>query len=791
VTQLSACSLFLGDNHMHAMRKTAAMLLALAATTAFADQPTRDQVTQPLYVLRANVSSNATARFQGIFRYDLATKSYTSLTPFQYLQDFGIDGAERLAATSDRIILQGTGYYEFDVASGRLLRRYEATDAATDKWAFHGTIVTEEQARTLGIPSGTYGFPLCTFFVQSNPVSSTCPPHQFPGYSAPTSNPYPILLRRSLDPADLSLTVVKALGLNASFNPPAIALDPPHRQFWLWTRTNTAQWATLPISNGALGDPIAAAVTPTSGFVYSLTFHDSTRSLFELSRTDGNERLLLQRPTADPNAAAFVERSDMRDLTQPRIDSTAAISDPLPDRYVQVVPAIGETPGAGGTLWHSDLWLYNPAADAIDVTLRRVVKPQQVTTRHFAAHSSLALRDVLKTLGGGPSGDGVTTDALVIDAPYRWGAQLAAYSRTYTAGPDGGTYGQSVPAVPSAVGYSNHVRDFRAPTDTEGFPSTIVLDKRDVGRFRHNVGVVNDTGASFDVRLYDGFHKFSIPIAAHSVGNVNLEALFTDSNAVLFAADRPAPVWLSMIDNISGDATFVPFTNFSTAGDTGSELAIPAAGTVHGAGGTSWRTDLYGAFPTVVGSESLDHPFAHLDAATGCGADTHLNGDGPYIYRDVVHQFGACDPGGGVIGALRMRGNSWMQGFSRTYTTRADGGTLGDMLPFYPANGWPLQHFSGLEVGTRFRINAGLYNGSTATTTNRLFLYDANGVLVAQRDVDLGPHASLQAPLASLMNVASLPAGIYGLSVIPNGDGRSWAYVSLVDNISGDPTNFW
>jgi hypothetical protein len=102
-----------------------------------------------------------------------------------------------------------------------------------------------------------------------------------------------------------------------------------------------------------------------------------------------------------------------------------------------------------------------------------------------------------------------------------------------------------------------------------------------------------------------------------------------------------------------------------------------------------------------------------------------------------------------------------------------------------------LQHFSGIEAGGRFRINVGLYNGQSTTTTNRLLLYDATGALVAQRDIDLASHASLQAPIASLMNVANLPAGLYGLSVVPLGAGHSWAYVSLVDNISGDPTNLW
>src|SRR5205823_13183569 len=128
------------------------------------------------------------------------------------------------------------------------------------------------------------------------------------------------------------------------------------------------------------------------------------------------EHVSQQRSATDLLAApAVLDRTSIYNFNQPHTDSSTSVSDPLPERYVQVIPAIGETPGANGTFWHSDLWLYNPAADAIDVTLRRVARPQQVTTRHLAAHGSLAIRDVLKTLGGGPGGDGVTTDALVID----------------------------------------------------------------------------------------------------------------------------------------------------------------------------------------------------------------------------------------------------------------------------------------------------------------------------------------------------------------------------------------
>jgi hypothetical protein len=36
-----------------------------------------------------------------------------------------------------------------------------------------------------------------------------------------------------------------------------------------------------------------------------------------------------------------------------------------------------------------------------------------------------------------------------------------------------------------------------------------------------------------------------------------------------------------------------------------------------------------------------------------------------------------------------------------------------------------------------------------------------------------------------------IPNGIYGLSVVPLDGTGCWPYVSLVDNVTGDPTNWW
>jgi hypothetical protein len=787
------------------VRKLAALCVILVATVSFAEQPSRDAVTQSLYVLRAYVPNGSSA-YQGIFRYDPASMTFASLAPFYYNARYGFAGAVRLGATADRIILQSSRYYEFELTTGRILRRYEATDASDDGWAFHGVVVTEEQARTLGVAAGTYGFPFCPYLVSGDPCcDNTCVPRQFPGYSAPTPRPFTVLLRRSLDPADPILTAAKVIGPESSATDPmttlqaphsAITLDTAHPQFWIWGAGG--QWATLPISGGTIGDPTPATVgTPyVIRDATSLTFHEPTQTLFDVVQSSGVQQFLKQ-ATSDATTPSVLETIYPFGLTGPRVDAVTAIPTTLPERYVQMIPAVGEVHGLNNTFWRSDLWLYNPADSDVDVTIRRVVHPEQTSVRHLPAHGSVALRNVLSALGGGAAGDGVTLDALVIDAPYHWGAQLSAYSRTFTDAPDGGTYGQAVPAVPSTIGYSTHPRPRPSKNyitnSTDGPGSYFVLDGRQPGRFRHNLGVVNDSSKPLAVTITTK----PVSVAPHSVATINVESLFNGNvpAAISVEADRPAPVWMSVVDNISEDATFVPFELFPLDSDASTEMAIPAVAATAGANGTSWRTDLFGILPTVaLGAAplSLTAAVTHLDAAAGCTADRQLLTEGLYIFSDVARQFNSCtSDGGNVIGALRISGSTWMVGYSRTYTTRADGGTFGDMLPFYPPQGWPVQHFSGIEAGGRFRINAGLYNGQNVTTTTRLLLYDENGALVAQRDIELASHVSLQAPIATLLSIANLPVGLYGLSVIPLGDGRSWAYVSLVDNITGDPTNLW
>jgi hypothetical protein len=161
--------------------------------------------------------------------------------------------------------------------------------------------------------------------------------------------------------------------------------------------------------------------------------------------------------SVDPSTgAAEVVESWLDGDVEGMPDALTALGE-APTRHEQLLPVIVAGPGASGTEWSTELWLFNPASTAVRVSLRRVTRPEQVRDLTLPAHGSLGVADALAWVGGGASGDGSTHDALAVTSDYRWGEQLAVAARVST--PDqgsGGRYGHEVLAVPGQVGYSNH-----------------------------------------------------------------------------------------------------------------------------------------------------------------------------------------------------------------------------------------------------------------------------------------------------------------------------------------------
>lgn len=794
------------------------VVLAIAVTSPAAASD------QPIFILRT-----APDLQQGIVRFDPVTRTESPVADFLFRLGFGPYGALSMTAVADRLIAQGVNYYEFDAASGQLLRRYPALTPPYDwNWSFHGAAVDEAMAARLGIEPGFYGMPVC-------PPGSGSPVGcsgsvAFPGHETWTNYPHQhVLLRRGFDPADGSLTLVKLFSPTAAggtYNGERMtAIDAERRQFWFWlqgtidgTSNGLLRLSVAPIVDGTTGDETfvreeigSASHLDRRRWAAGFTFDAATDSalLADYWGADFHHRL----------TRMFVHHTEEVLATMPaesRVYGLATLPAITPETYTQILAAVGDAPGVNGTHWRSDAWLFNPSDVPMDVKLRRVSRPDVDVQVTLTPRASMKIENVLRFLGGGPAGDGSTSDAVIIDSPYRSGAQLSVYSRTWTPAASGGTYGQAVPALPSLIGYSNHGLHESDVSDTR---SVFLLDKRDPQQFRHNVGVVNPFDAPITVRLRYGLISpngtiadadRTVVVPPRSMRQYTVETLFPSHvvenrpPAIWVTADRPAALFLSMIDNRTGDASFIPFTNYGIEVEPSSRLAFPAVAHAEGANGTFWRTDVYGIFANkALGGPPQSPQVSFHPTGDGCsavlppefrlqGSPTFPNGDAWgafwfHAFADVARQ--VCPIGASPRGALDVRTGSWMAAVSRTYTTREDGGTYGEVLPLYPPLGWPSRHFPGIEIGSGSRVNIGVFNGLERANRIYLRLYDTAGQLVANRTVELTARESLQLPIEQLFD--DLAQGLYALSVVPLDGGGTWPYVSIVDNVTGDPTNWW
>lgn len=151
---------------------------------------------------------------------------------------------------------------------------------------------------------------------------------------------------------------------------------------------------------------------------------------------------------------------------------------PVMGTYRSLVSVAAQTNGAGGSVWRTELTIFNAGNDAATVHLTFVPGPgTSILTRDlvFGVHQSSTYSNALLDLFGLATGAG----AITIEATsYNSTPQLKVSSRTFTDGAHG-TYGQAVPDVSSS--------DLQQTLYLTGLESD--------GRFRTNIGLVNKSSA--------------------------------------------------------------------------------------------------------------------------------------------------------------------------------------------------------------------------------------------------------------------------------------------------------
>ena len=440
-----------------------------------------------------------------------------------------------------------------------------------------------------------------------------------------------------------------------------------------------------------------------------------------------------------------------------------------------VIAAAAHTPGNLGTFWKTDMALLNlSSAGSSGRLILRNGDGVATASRSFTVASGhlLELDDVVGLMGSGQLSGSIGVQMTSGEKP-------EMTSRTFTSGTDG-TYGQSI------------------PLEMPQRPGTIYLTGiRGAPGYRTDFGITSASGAVLHVQpvLVTSTGRINGPmlgLAPHAHSQWNLTALVgkhaldgVTAASVAVTIDQPAVVYVSVIDNDSGDPAYI------SGSPAAQHILIPVIGRGPGRKDTWWDSALTVFNP---GPQS-----AHLNLVYLPGNQDNSSG-GVTVARTLApgetRRFDQVQPTlWGIdegLGSIRIDSDVPVVATARVVTPRPDGpGTMGQTVPGIDLDRMELRQgvISWVRWGSAFRTNAGLVNLSATSRTVTLRLHGIDGVILGETPVTI--------PAASLIQ-RSLEA-LFGSSVL-EGDGQGWIeavsnpadlilYATQVDNISGDSVN--
>jgi PKD repeat protein len=478
-----------------------------------------------------------------------------------------------------------------------------------------------------------------------------------------------------------------------------------------------------------------------------------------------------------------------------------------------LIPAAAHAAGLNDTTWKTDLKIYNPDPNPLDVTIefraagsdntnapKRVLAP--IPPKSTAAHADLLLDQF-----------GMDDARGAVFITYAGVEKLPVIQSNTANSPNdsslaGGTYGQYIPAI-AIFEPSSECPSERAAA------SEILLEGVQVSAdpatgFRTNLGIVNldAEAASFGVEIWsDSGHQiasafFSIPpfgfqdykIAPSDFPTLELPVPSAYVK-VIPAAGARIEAYVSIIDNRSGDGTF--FAGDHVADPT---IWIAGAATAVGPNDTRWVSSLFlvNPFATAMPLRLVYTPLGAEGPQNETEMRIDLPAHGSRIENDVVGELFGATSSSGVISVSRYdQGDPAEYPFvsARTFND-ATTGTFGQTIPAVSAAdaiGAGIEgneiHIPGLTKSSRLRTNVGLYNQSAEECASvHLILTDDLGNVLATKDVGLAAGEAEQ------INDLFADMGVEGpfddaTLVVSSIDGRGSvaAYASVVDNVTGDP----
>jgi PKD repeat protein len=534
--------------------------------------------------------------------------------------------------------------------------------------------------------------------------------------------------------------------------------------------------------------PVSAAfdMTPSSATVRSIvTFTDrSTGSptSWQWSFGDGSTS-----GAQNPTHAYTIPASYTVSLTVANGVNLSTMSHVItisaPTAYRSLVPAAAQTNGIGGSVWRTELTLFNGGSEAAAGQFTFIPGGGgAVLTRSLFinANQSITFANALSDLFGLSTGSG----AIAIEASSATSTPaIRATSRTFTTGSTG-TYGQSVPNV----------------SDGEASTTLLLTGLEQDANFRTNLGLVNRSGVPVGagLTLYDANGNViatnAVTVPEHNFQQASLASFFPTiigrtftalSMRVDAGASNAISAYGSVIDNRTQDPVYIA----AIPAPQGSELTIPAVGRAPGAAGTFWRSDLTIFNPGLTTMTlSLRYLAAGQDNRNAAPHSVSVAPSRTVVIADITQALGVSSGSGAL--QVSWSGANGPIVTSRTYTTIDGGGTYGQSID--PVTSFDNDSYvPGLRSDSSFRSNVGFVNGGDAQMTVTVTLLSDSGGILGTTQIGLAPRSQVQYAVGALFPAANTPrAGTLTLLAHADGSPNLFAYGSIVDNASGDPVFF-
>lgn len=267
----------------------------------------------------------------------------------------------------------------------------------------------------------------------------------------------------------------------------------------------------------------------------------------------------------------------------------------------------------------------------------------------------------------------------------------------------------------------------------------------------------------------------------------------TGTSRSVSVANGQTYYWRVVAKNSCGSTSSTGSTrSFSVANSGGGTNVIwlPVASRAAGANNSQWRSDLgiTNPNPSAANFEVRFHGSSGVLISSA-----FVSANGQSILQDVVGQLG-----GTGSGAIEVRADQPVRITGRTYNQVSPsagcypGGTLGqDYIGFTAQSGLANGEtgiLGQLTENSAYRTNVGLTNAGAAQATVTVTLYDGAGGQLTSYTVTLNPGEWKQEnqPFRNKAGQTNMQRG-WAKVTVTSGSGI-YAYASVIDNITNDPT---